>query len=167
MSKELAFAVLGYWNYRSDVWPKRGNRVVHVHEEAAAKPAPPPAETAESAAAALWMTLGTQLRPLSLKATRMLAGADACAHAKRDEAAARLYIGELPILRWQTAIVGGSIFPVLASWLAQAHAAEEQYTSESLLLQSSAPGAQPVAPVIASISEARVPLDGVPMIVSK
>ena len=147
MSKELAFAVLGFWSYKSDVWQKRGNRVVHTHEEpAAATPAPPPpvVETQESAVAALWMMLGTQLRPLSLKATRMLAGADACAHAKRDEAAARLYIGELPMVQRLSGAVQSAMLPVLGAWLAEARAAEEHYASEALLLQS-APDALPVA----------------------
>ena len=149
MSKELAFAVLGFWNYKSDVWQKRGNRVVHSHEEeaAAATSAPPPAvvETQESAVAALWMMLGTQLRPLSLKATRSLAGADACAHAKLDETAARLYIGELPLVRRLSGAVASKMLPVLGSWLAEARAAEEHYASEALL--QSAPNAMAVTTI--------------------
>ena len=150
MSKELAFAVLGFWNYKSDVWQKRGNRVVHSHEEEAAAatsvPPPPVAETRESAVAALWMMLGTQLRPLSLTATRMLAGADACAHAKLDEAAARLYIGELPLVRRLSGGVASKMLPILGGWLAEARAAEEHYASEALVLQS-APDAMPVAAI--------------------
>ena len=149
MSKELAFAVLGFWGYKSDVWQKRGNRVVHSHEEEAAAATsahPPPApETRESAVAALWMMLGTQLRPLSLQATRMLAGADACAHAKLDEDAARLYVGELPLVRRLSGAVLSTMVPVLSAWLAEARAAEESYATEVLLLQSGAPDAMPVA----------------------
>ena len=153
MSKELAFAVLGYWNYKSDVWQKRGNRVVHASEEAAAAasapvPAPAPAvvESKENAIAALWMMLGTQLRPLSLKATHALAGAQACAHAKQDEAAARMYIDELPMVRRLTGAVGNAMLPVLAAWLAEARSAEHHFASQSLLLQS-APDATSLAPL--------------------
>ena len=143
ISKELAFTLLRFWNYKSDVWQKRGNRVLDTQKVKKAVTAAttsaqplPVGETRDAALAGLWLMLGTQLRPLSLKATRTLAGANACAHAKRDEAAARLYVGELPMVRKLRQIVESSMLRVLATWLSEARLAEEHYTSEALLLQS-------------------------------
>ena len=109
MNKETLLVLCHYWGFRSDLWRLRGNRPTPPLKGSAAvsppavpgtpvaAPTTPPGE--ESPMDAVWMYIGTQARPRSNYAGRMVAGPAARALAQTDAQAAAQFSLELPTVK--------------------------------------------------------------------
>jgi hypothetical protein len=107
MNKETLLVLCHYWAYRSDLWRLRGNRPTPPLKASVSPPAVPatpvPAPTSppgdESPMDAVWQYIGTQARPRSNYAGRMVAGPAARALAQSDATAAAQFCLELPTVK--------------------------------------------------------------------
>lgn len=134
LSKQLLFALLGFWAYRSDAWRRRGNRT-QLHQAAqqlVVAPRPPPSlEAADFVAAgplqldAVWLHLRSRLQPLVCEAERLMLGPAARAVASRGDLASRSFVlAELHRTRDHAAMTAEVKVPRFRALLAEARAVE-------------------------------------------
>lgn len=143
LSKQLLFALLGFWAYRSDAWRRRGNRTQRqpAPTQLVVAPRPPPSlELADFVAAgplqldAVWLHLRSRLQPLMCEAERLMLGPAAKAVASRggDLSARRFVLAELQRARGSAATLAGVKVPRFQELLAEARAVEAESATAAL-----------------------------------